>query len=55
MEGFIHDEICFDIPNHKKNSSKPVNGSITLKRGQEILAGDRYACYVSIQGGGHCK
>jgi len=24
-EGFIHDEICFDIPNHKKNSSKPAH------------------------------
>jgi len=55
VEGFIHDEICFDIPKHKKNSNKPAHGSITLRRGQEILAGDWYACYVSVQGGGDCK
>ena len=55
VEGFIHDEICFDIPNHKKNSNKPAHSSITLKRGQEILTSDWYACYVSVQAGGACR
>ncbi len=55
VEGFIHDEICFDIPNHKKNSNIPAHISITLQRGQEILAGDWYACYVAIKNGQDCR
>ena len=54
-ESFIHDEICFDVPSHKKNSNRPAHISITLTRGQEILTGDWYACYLSMQGGGDCK
>ena len=49
VEGFIHDEICFAIPDSKKNSRIPAHKSITLQRGQEILATDWYACYRSIQ------
>lgn len=45
VEGYIHDEICHDVPGFKKNSHIPAITSITLKRGQEILAGDWYACY----------
>jgi hypothetical protein len=55
VEGFIHDEICYDIPNSKKTSPIPATTSITLKRGQEILAGDWYACYESIKEGKPCK
>ena len=55
VEGFIHDEICYDIPNSRKNSFIPATTSITLKRGQEILAGDWYACYESIKKGEPCK
>jgi hypothetical protein len=55
VEGFIHDEICYDIPNSKKHSYIPATASVTLKRGQEILAGDWYACYESIKEGKPCK
>ena len=51
VEGFIHDEICYDISSARKNSCIPATTSITLRRGQEILAGDWYACYVSIEKG----
>jgi hypothetical protein len=55
VEAFVHDEICFDIPNSKQNSYIPPTTSITLKRGQDILAGDWYACYGSIKRGEPCK
>jgi hypothetical protein len=55
VEAFVHDEICYRIPGSKKNSYIPAANSITLKRGQEILAGDWYACYVSIEKGRSCK
>jgi hypothetical protein len=55
VEGFIHDEICYDIPNSKKKSYIPATISVTLKRGQEILAGDWYACYESIKKGKPCR
>ena len=55
VEGFIHDEICYDIPHSKKNSYIPATTSVTLKRGQEILTGDWYACYVAIKNGSPCK
>jgi len=55
VEGFIHDEICFDVPNHKRNSNIPAHISITLHRGQEILATDWYACYQSIQKREGCR
>jgi len=55
VETFIHDEICYDIPLSKKTSYIPATTSITLKRGQQILAGDWYACYESIKEGKQCK
>jgi hypothetical protein len=55
VEGFIHDEICYDIPHSKKTSHIPATRAITLKRGQEILASDWYACYGSIKKGNPCK
>jgi hypothetical protein len=55
VESFIHDEICYDVPHSKKNSYIPATTSITLKRGQEILAGYWYACYESIKKGDPCK
>ena len=54
VEGFIHDEICYDIPGSKKNSYIPATTSISLKRGQQILASDWYACYESIKKGKPC-
>jgi hypothetical protein len=55
VEGFIHDEICYDIPGSRKNSYIPATTSITLKRGRQILAGDWYACYEAIKKGKPCK
>ena len=55
VEAFIHDEICYGIPNSKRNSYVPATTSVTLKRGQEILSGDWYACYESIKRGEPCK
>ena len=51
VETFIHDEICRDIPHSNKNSHIPATTSIPLKRGQEILAGDWYACYEAVKEG----
>ncbi len=55
VEGFIHDEICFAIPDSKKNSKIPAHTSITLQRGQEILTKDWYTCYLAIQRGKDCQ
>jgi hypothetical protein len=55
VEAFIPDEICYDISNSKKSSYVPATTSINLRRGQEILAGDWYACYESIKKGEPCK
>jgi len=55
VEGYIHDEICYAIPDSRKNSYIPATTSITLKRGQEILAGDWYGCYEEIKKGRPCK
>jgi len=55
VESFIHDEICYDIPHSKRNSYIPATTSVTLKRGQEILAWDWYACYLAIKDGKPCR
>ena len=55
FEGFIHDEICHDVPNSKGTSHIPAITSVTLKRGQEILAGDWYGCYQAIKEGKPCE
>src|ERR1019366_2592630 len=55
VEGFIHDEICYEIPHSKKNSYIPATTSIKLQRGQQILAGDWYACYQAIKKGKACR
>ncbi len=55
VEGFIHDEVCYGIPGARKNSYIPATSSVTLRRGQDILAGDWYACYESIEKGKPCK
>jgi hypothetical protein len=54
VENHIHDEICFNIPNAKMSSLRkkfPPTVSITLQRGQEILATDWYACYLNMMNG----
>ena len=43
VEAFVHDEICSGIPGSKKNSYIPATTSVTLRRGQEIAAGDWYS------------
>ncbi len=59
VENHVHDEICFDVPNAKMSSlSKkfPPTVSVTLRRGQEILATDWYGCYLNmIQGNKPCE
>ena len=50
-----HRRICFDIPNSKKSSNILATTSITLRRGQEILAGDWYACYLALKNGKPCR
>lgn len=55
VETFIHDEICYDTPKSKKNSNIPANTSIALKWGQDVLAGDWYACNEAIKKGVPCK
>jgi len=55
VEAFVHDEVCFGIPGSKQSSYIPATTSITLRRGQEILAGDWYACSESIRRGEPCK
>lgn len=55
VEGYIHDEVCYDVPGSKRNSYIPATTSITLKRGQEILAGDWHACYESIKNREPCR
>jgi len=56
VESFIHDEICFAIPDSRKNSKiyHPHSG-LTSKRGQEILAKDWFTCYLSMVRGEDCK
>jgi hypothetical protein len=54
VEDFIHDEVCYEMGD-KRTSRMPAHISITLARGQEILAKDWYACYQSIQDGKDCK
>jgi len=54
VENHVHDEICFHIPNAKMSSLKkkyPPTVSITLQRGQDILATDWYACYLNMMDG----
>ncbi len=51
VENHIHDEICFGIPNAKQSSFAkkfPATTAVTLKRGQEILATDWFACYQKM-------
>ena len=50
-ENHVHDEICFGIPNAKMSQlfkKYPPTISITLQRGQEILATDWYGCYLNM-------
>jgi uncharacterized protein YgiM (DUF1202 family) len=54
VENHVHDEICLSIPNAKMSAySKkyPPKVSVTLKRGQEILVTDWYACYRNMMDG----
>jgi uncharacterized protein YgiM (DUF1202 family) len=54
VENYIHNAICFNIPGHKSHGTA-AHASLTLQRGQEILAGDWYACFVTIKKGQDCK
>ena len=51
VENHVHDEICFSIPNAKMSSMSkkfPPTVSVTLERGQQILAKDWYGCYFNM-------
>ena len=54
VENYIHNAICFDVPGHKSHGTA-AHASMTLQRGQEILAGDWYACFVTLKKGQDCK
>jgi hypothetical protein len=54
VEGYIRNAISFSIPGYMSNGIK-ANASLTLKRGQDILTGDWYACYIKIKGGSDCQ
>lgn len=54
VENHIHDEICRDVPNAKMSSyakKYPPPVTVTLERGQAILATDWYACYQKMING----
>ena len=54
VENHIHDEICFGIPNAKVSryiKKYPPAKSITLRRAQEILSTDWFACYRNMMDG----
>jgi hypothetical protein len=55
VEDFIHDLICHDIPNSPRRSKIHASHSITLDRGQEILANDWYACAQTMATQHDCK
>lgn len=59
VENHIHDEICANIPDARLSSLRkkfPPRVSITLARGQQILATDWYACYLNMMDGNKpCK
>jgi hypothetical protein len=54
VENYIHNAICFDVPGHKSHGTA-AHSSMTLQRAQEILAGDWYACNVTVKKGQDCK
>ena len=54
VENYINDAICFNIPRRKSHGTA-AHASMILQRGQEILAGDWYACFVTIKQGQDCK
>jgi hypothetical protein len=56
VESFIHDEVCFNVPNHKVTSrGYRARVSISLARGQQIIANDWYACFQKMEVGQACK
>jgi hypothetical protein len=54
VEGYIRNAICFNIAGYVSRGTK-AHASLTLKRGQEILTGDWYACYTTVKGGSDCQ
>jgi hypothetical protein len=56
VESFLHDAICFDVPNHKTTSQRyHPSHSIPLQRAQEILAQDWYGCFENMVKGKDCQ
>jgi hypothetical protein len=54
VENYIRNAICFNVPGYVSHG-KRANASLSLKRGQEILSGDWYACFSSINAGRDCR
>src|SRR5262249_31760531 len=55
VEGYIRNAICFNIAGYVRRAGVKANASLTLKRGQEILTGDWYACYLKDKAGSDCQ
>lgn len=59
VENHIHDEVCYSIADAKMSSLNrkfPPSVTITLERGQQILARDWYACFLKMTNGNEpCK
>ena len=56
VEDFLHDEVCFSVPNHKVSSEKyRATASVTLAKAQEIITRDWYACFQKMQAGQPCR
>jgi len=57
VESFIHDEVCYSIPNHRVNSKQKYRAkvSISLERGQAIIRNDWYACFQKMEVGQSCE
>ncbi|HZZ41151.1 MAG TPA: SH3 domain-containing protein [Acidobacteriaceae bacterium] len=54
VENHVHDEICRDVRNAKMSTyakKYPATVTVTLERGQEILATDWYGCYQKMMSG----
>ncbi len=56
VDSFIQDEVCFNVPNHKVTSrGYRARVSISLARGQQIIATDWYACFQKMEVGQPCR
>jgi hypothetical protein len=58
VENYIHDEICFGIPNAKMSPTvkqNPPTVAVPLAVAQKIIATDWYACYLKMTAHQPCQ